>query len=483
MKQFTYPNSQFISTLGVPSAGWTLNVYQTGTAILASIFQDAAQTVPADNPVVADASGYLASFYWTGTVDVVLVDASGNIQDSALEITDDITIINQVIMALNSNVLSGEATGSGDNILLSLPTLVADFTDIGFFIMRANAANTITQPVLTVNSLAGRIIQRYGGDDLVAGDIQAGMNCLMVFNSSTENYYLCNPVGADLLKIDGSRKMTGALDMDGHKVINLTAGSAAGDAVRFDQVQDHYGSATGTCDAMIAAIPSVLSYTNGMRVTVLAPTGSWSTIAPTININSMGAKNIVSTTGKALGYGDIQGLVQLVYVASGPGFFLLTNPVFGADYLGKVSAGYVESITYGNLAVKGDMQLRADYPVLWAWVNSHPDMLVAEASWAANKTKFSSGDGTTTFRLPDLRALTVRHWDDGAGVDTGRAIFSYQADDLLAHTHTYPSFNAAIDSGGGQYGTHTAGTSATGSTGGTENLVKNVALYALIRAY
>ena len=45
-------------------------------------------------------------------------------------------------------------------------------------------------------------------------------------------------------------------------------------------------------------------------------------------------------------------------------------------------------------------------------------------------TTFGAGDGSTTFKLPDLRGEFVRGWDDGRGVDNGRVLGSYQADAL-----------------------------------------------------
>jgi microcystin-dependent protein len=42
-------------------------------------------------------------------------------------------------------------------------------------------------------------------------------------------------------------------------------------------------------------------------------------------------------------------------------------------------------------------------------------------------TTFGSGDGSTTFNLPDLRGEFVRGWDDGRGVDSGRSFGSAQS--------------------------------------------------------
>lgn len=482
MKQFSYPNSQFISGTGAPSAGWKLNVFLTGTATLASIWQDAALTVPAANPVVADSNGYLASFYWSGTVDVVLLDDQDNIQDSASGITDDLTIIQQTITELNSNVLAGEATGSGDSILLNLPTLASDFSDLAFFIMRANAANTAAGPTLGVNSMPSRTIKKYGGAALVAGDIVANQNCLVVYNATTEDYLLCNPTASAVLR-DGSLPMTGALDMGGQKVANMAAGVLASDAIRLDQMQTHFGTATGTADAMTATIATALALVDGMRVTIVCPSGFSITATPTLTINALATKTIKSATGHSVGFADVQGVINLVY-SSALNAFVLMNPAFGADYLGRVSHAYAESAGYGTHELDGSLANRDDYPALWAWVESRPNLYVAEASWSANVTKFSSGDGSTTFRFPDGRGLFFRSWSHGSSVDSGRAIASYQADDNAPHTHSYIKISYTDGDAQESAGAYlpSGETLDTGSSG-TEGRPKNVALIAVVRAY
>lgn len=50
------------------------------------------------------------------------------------------------------------------------------------------------------------------------------------------------------------------------------------------------------------------------------------------------------------------------------------------------------------------------------------------ALFAAIGTTFGTGDGSTTFNLPDLRGEFLRGWDDGRGIDTGRTFGSAQAD-------------------------------------------------------
>ncbi|HEY6032061.1 MAG TPA: hypothetical protein VIU44_15930, partial [Gaiellaceae bacterium] len=101
---------------------------------------------------------------------------------------------------------------------------------------------------------------------------------------------------------------------------------------------------------------------------------------------------------------------------------------------------------------------------------------------AKDKGQFGPGDGSTTFSIPDMRGYFARSWDDGAGVDSGRAIGTSQTDDLKSHTHTIPT-GTTPDTGGtattGKY--DVAFNLTTGATGGTETRPKNVALLACIK--
>jgi microcystin-dependent protein len=41
-------------------------------------------------------------------------------------------------------------------------------------------------------------------------------------------------------------------------------------------------------------------------------------------------------------------------------------------------------------------------------------------------TTFGTGDGSTTFNLPELRGEFIRGWDNSRGIDSGRAFGSFQ---------------------------------------------------------
>jgi microcystin-dependent protein len=63
--------------------------------------------------------------------------------------------------------------------------------------------------------------------------------------------------------------------------------------------------------------------------------------------------------------------------------------------------------------------------------------------FAAIGETYGAGNGTTTFNLPDLRGQFVRGWDNGRGVDPGRAVGSQQNSANQAHTHSATATNPA----------------------------------------
>jgi len=67
--------------------------------------------------------------------------------------------------------------------------------------------------------------------------------------------------------------------------------------------------------------------------------------------------------------------------------------------------------------------------------------------FAAIGTTFGTGDGSTTFNLPNLRGEFIRGWDNGRGVDDTRTFGSSQVDALTDHNHTVRSEGQSSDDG------------------------------------
>lgn len=100
-------------------------------------------------------------------------------------------------------------------------------------------------------------------------------------------------------------------------------------------------------------------------------------------------------------------------------------------------------------------------------------------------TNFGSGDGSTTFNLPDLRGEFIRGWDDGRGVDSGRSWASEQGHQFQDHTHTYTYRPSTTNGGTGDNNvwrnTGAATTSGASGNAGSETRPRNVALLACIK--
>lgn len=109
------------------------------------------------------------------------------------------------------------------------------------------------------------------------------------------------------------------------------------------------------------------------------------------------------------------------------------------------------------------------------------------ALFAVIGTTYGVGDNSTTFNVPDLRGEFVRGWDDARGIDSGRAIGTWQGSSNLSHSHsTSIRYNA---SGGGSGYTalciidniYGYAEFPTDAVGGTEARPRNIALLACIK--
>ena len=109
--------------------------------------------------------------------------------------------------------------------------------------------------------------------------------------------------------------------------------------------------------------------------------------------------------------------------------------------------------------------------------------------FAAIGTTFGSGDGSSTFNLPDLRGEFIRGWDNGRGVDTSRTFGSAQSDELRSHAHT---LNNATDmrrniagpnfaAGGDGFGALQDLTNNITAAGGAETRPRNIAMLYCIK--
>lgn len=141
----------------------------------------------------------------------------------------------------------------------------------------------------------------------------------------------------------------------------------------------------------------------------------------------------------------------------------------------------------GYVKLNGALLSRVTYAALYA-VAAASGNIVSEASWSGgNSGAFSTGDLSTTFRIPDGRGEFIRNFDNSRGVDSGRVLGANQSDLLKDHTHNYSLLNGSVRQDGTQSATvntayvATATSGVNAGLGGAETRPRNIALLACIK--
>lgn len=94
--------------------------------------------------------------------------------------------------------------------------------------------------------------------------------------------------------------------------------------------------------------------------------------------------------------------------------------------IGTIRFSY--NIPSGWLECNGQYVVKTDYPDLYQFAVDN-NLIVSDSEYnAGHFGKFSTGTNTNTFRLPDFRAMFIRGYDHGRGMDTNRQLFIYQED-------------------------------------------------------
>ena len=161
------------------------------------------------------------------------------------------------------------------------------------------------------------------------------------------------------------------------------------------------------------------------------------------------------------------------------------------DRIGLIDYGYVAK-PYHIVAFGGEFN-RADYPKLWAYLQANPSLVKTQAEWQDEVIIndgicgfYSTGNGTTTFRVPNLDKAFLR--------PDSRSVGSYQYDAFQGHYHSIFATNTTHFMPGGSAGAYTPtgyegavvepisdGTNGTPRTA-TETRPKNIAVLPLIVA-
>ena len=234
-----------------------------------------------------------------------------------------------------------------------------------------------------------------------------------------------------------------------------TAGTM-GDLVQSGQLQAQtyqYGIAAGTVNALTATVPSTLTVVpDGMFISIKASganTGP-ATLNLTLGSTVLGSFPIVKGNNLTLVSGDIASAgypLQLNWSATFNAW-VLQNPATGI-FVASVPTGSIAwfpatSAPSGYLIAQGQLVSRATYASLWTYAQSSGNLAASDGAWQSGQ--FSPGDGSTTFRLPQLGGYFIRNLDNGNGIDAGRAIGTVQAGQNAQHNHAATSSSNSVSS-------------------------------------
>ncbi|HBI7869942.1 TPA: tail fiber protein [Escherichia coli] len=160
-----------------------------------------------------------------------------------------------------------------------------------------------------------------------------------------------------------------------------------------------------------------------------------------------------------------------------------------------------------NLGLGEGSALPVGVPVPWPSVTPPTGWLKCNGAAFSAEEYPELAKAYPTNKLPDLRGEFIRGWDDGRGVDVGRALLSLQAGMLEKHRHIVVAndgydtkdewelatiFKKTYTQGRGLDATNTGGSlipsptlhsrGSIGNTGGSETRPRNIAFNFIVRA-
>lgn len=168
-------------------------------------------------------------------------------------------------------------------------------------------------------------------------------------------------------------------------------------------------------------------------MTATIPTTTWDgdiTMPPGRAISSGGSS--FGSSGISLGGGASAGGTTILPGGIQIGGTGAGNSVVVASDLGPVSDAATEAAPPGVISYTA----ASSAPTGWLKANGAAVSRTTYAKlFAAIGTDYGTGDGSTTFNVPDMRGYHIRSLDDGRGVDSGRVRGSTQADQNKSHNH------------------------------------------------
>jgi len=231
---------------------------------------------------------------------------------------------------------------------------------------------------------------------------------------------------------------------------------------------------------------------NGTSAFTAGTVSLTSEITGTLPVANGGTGQTTYTNGQLLIGNTTGNTLTKATLTAGTGITITnsTGSITIASSVGELPAGVVmyfaaDTAPTGYLKANGANVSRSTYAALFSAIG----------------TTFGSGDGSTTFGLPDMRGQFPRGWDDGRGLDSGRAFGSSQSDAIRNINGTYNASRLGISNAttatGPFFNDTSNATTGAGDSSGTsfgigfdasrqvptasENRPTNVALLACIK--
>lgn len=456
---------------GLKAIGTTLNV----------AFQ--VETVAATRAITAaDRDKVLV---WTGGAGTLTFPASGAVPDFNCEIR------NQGTGALTLAFTGGELIDGVASLIFNNAESAWIHADTGawYTVGRGrNAQFNFTQLQKTVTggtvaltlTEAANVVQTYTGTLLSNVDIvlpsvvqvyyvsnQTGGAFNMRFKNAAVGATISLPQGQNaVLFSDGVNVINASTTIAGIGAITFGPGTVASPSVQIGAVNTGFYApsggqvafSSGGAQTFLLSATGALVTLAGSAINGVTSTGSSALFAAsspagaraamqTNTVNSprwIFGKDSAAESGSNAGsnwtierYNDAGVLIDSpVSINRATGAVIVATSVRDLGSLGEIVmfAGS-EATTHANcLKANGALVSRATYADLWAYAQTTTP--VSEATWSANNQgRFSVGDGSTTFRIPDLRAAFLRGLDESRGWDPARTWGSFQDHINVVHNH------------------------------------------------
>lgn len=268
---------------------------------------------------------------------------------------------------------------------------------------------------------------------------------------------------------DGQSTPTANIPMGAFKITGLGAGTAATDAAQYGQLQagaTTIATVTGTDTYVGTLTPAIAAYATGNLFSFVAP--NTNTGAATINLNSLGAKNITKLGSTALAAGDIVSgrVYQIEY--DGTRFQLLNPSASTVASFSAGSTGFTPSTaTTGAVTLAGTLATTNGGTGLTSFTAngvvyaSSSSALATGSNLTYDGTNLGLNGGFLQVSIGGTQAIRVGSTDSIVGgsdnngilqVNTSKALLVYAGGSERARIDTSGNFlvgTSSLPSGGG----------------------------------